>query len=228
VDQSPLRPAPRQWLEAFEAAEARAEAAALAARAEDRPFEGAVAGALLDCLPAGGRCFVGNSLAIRAVDGFGGVGRKRLRLHGNRGASGIDGNVATAAGIAAASGAPTGLLIGDQAALHDCGGFAALRGRPVVAVVMDNGGGGIFDHLPIAAGIEPALFERAWIAPPRLDFAGLAAAHGLGHRRPETVAALRAVLAEAFRAGGPWLVEVPIDRKHSREAFHRYFTATAI
>lgn len=223
-----LVPAPRQWLEAFEAAEVHAEAAAAVAKAAEPLFEGAVAGALLDSLPRGGRCFVGNSLAIRAVDSFGGVGSRGLVLHGNRGASGIDGNVATAAGIAAATGAPTGLLIGDQAALHDCGGFAALRGRDVVAVVMDNGGGGIFDHLPLAATVDGALFERAWVAPAGLDLAGLAAAHGLGHRRAATLAALRAVLAEAFRAGGPWLVEVPIDRRQSLEAFHRYFTAAAI
>ncbi|MDP2810226.1 MAG: 2-succinyl-5-enolpyruvyl-6-hydroxy-3-cyclohexene-1-carboxylic-acid synthase [Rhodocyclaceae bacterium] len=271
----PLRPAPGDWIESFRAAESRAQAAAHAGRAPKKPFEGSVAATLLSALPEGARCFVGNSLAIRAVDLFSGVGAKALTLHGNRGASGIDGNVATTAGIAAGSGAPTAALIGDQAALHDCGGFAALRGRNVVVVVMNNGGGGIFDHLPLAAKIlkkhagppqvflgplggEPSIrpraagqpkagpaerdaalphkarlsggdiFDRAWIAPPHIDFAALAVAHGLTFRHAPTCAALAAGLASAFAVGGPWLIEVPVDRADSLARFDAYLSAAAL
>ncbi|WIM05182.1 MAG: 2-succinyl-5-enolpyruvyl-6-hydroxy-3-cyclohexene-1-carboxylic-acid synthase [Candidatus Nitricoxidivorans perseverans] len=220
--EQPLRSAPGDWLEAFRAAEARLDAAARAACASDAPFEGSVAAALLSALPKGARCFVGNSLAIRAVDLFSGTGAKAFMLHGNRGASGIDGNIATAAGIAAGSGRPTAALIGDQAALHDCGGFAALAGRNAVIVVMNNGGGGIFDHLPLSA-IKRAHFERAWVAPPRLDFAALAAAHGLAFHHAPTCAALAAALGAAFDEGGSWLIEVPIDRAVSKARFDAFF-----
>lgn len=225
--EQPLRSAPGDWLEAFRTVEARLDAAARAVCAADAPFEGSVAAALLSALPEGARCFVGNSLAIRAVDLFSGTGAKAFMLHSNRGASGIDGNVATAAGIAAGSGRPTAALIGDQAALHDCGGFAALAGRNAVVVVMNNGGGGIFDHLPLAA-IERAHFEKAWIAPPRLDFAALAAAHGLAFHRASTCAALAAALETAFGEGGPWLVEVPIDRAASKARFDAFFAQAGL
>lgn len=210
--------APAGWCERWRAAEALAAARAAELCAGDL-FEGAIARRLFAAMPAGGHVFVGNSLAIRAVDAFGGGGDKPLTLHGNRGASGIDGNVATAAGIAAASAAPLALLLGDQAALHDCGGFAALAGRDAVAVVMDNGGGGIFDHLPLAQAVPADLFRRGWTAPQQADFAALAAAFGLSYVKAHDAATLDSALQTAFAGGGTWLVHVVIDRDTSRERF---------
>lgn len=187
--------------------------------ADEPPFEGTVARALLDALPAGAHCFVGNSLAIRAVDAFGGTRDKPLTLHGNRGASGIDGNLATAAGIAAATRAPTALLIGDQTLLHDCGSLALLAGRDIVAVVMDNGGGGIFDHLPLARGMPADILARGWTAPPRVDFAALAAAFGLRYAAAGDTATLRQTLREACATGGAWLVHAAVERTVSIRRF---------
>lgn len=182
---------------------------------------------LMARLPDGAQCFVGNSLATRAMDAFSGAGAKAITLHGNRGASGIDGNLATAAGIAAATNAPTAALIGDQAALHDAGGMAALKGRNIVVVVADNNGGGIFDHLPFAA-LDAACYERGWVAPSGVSLAGLAAAHGLGHSRPASCADFAAALDLALAQGGPWLVEVPIDRRDSLARFRAYWAAAEI
>lgn len=182
-------------------------------------FEGTVARALLAALPAGAHCFVGNSLAIRAVDAFGGTGDTPLTLHGNRGASGIDGNLATAAGIAAAMQSPTALLVGDQTLLHDCGSLALLAGRDIVAVVIDNGGGGIFEHLPFARTLPPALLARGWTATPRADFAALAAAFGLHYTQVGGVDDLDRALATAFAQGGAWLLRIVIDRAASRTGF---------
>lgn len=214
-----VAPAPGGGCAAWHEAESAAAAAAAALCTEDPLFEGSVARRLIAAMPAGGRLFVGNSLAIRAVDAFGGGREKALTLHGNRGASGIDGNIATAAGIAAASGAPTALLIGDQAALHDCGGLTALAGRDVVAVVMDNGGGGIFDHLPLAQTVPADLFRRGWTAPPQMDFSALAASFGLRYVKAEDGGTLDSALNAAFAAGGPWLLRVAVDRHISRECF---------
>ena len=211
--------APAAWFEAWRAAEAQAAARAAENCAAAPLFEGTVARRLLAALPAGGHCFVGNSLAIRAVDAFGGGGDQRLTLHGNRGASGIDGNVATAAGIAAASGAPLALLLGDQAALHDCGSFAALAGRDAVAVVVDNGGGGIFDHLPLAQAVPAELFRRGWTAPQQADFAALAAAFGLRYIKADDAATLDSALKTAFAEGGTWLLHATVDRGASRARF---------
>lgn len=211
--------APGEWCARWQHAEADAARQAGELCAASPLFEGGVVRELFAALPAGAHCFVGNSLAIRAVDAFAGTTDKPLFLHGNRGASGIDGNLATAAGIAAATLAPTALLLGDQAALHDCGSLALLAGRNAVAVVMDNGGGGIFDHLPFAHALPPEIFRRGWTAPPRADFGALAIAFGLGYAPASDAAALRAALDKAFAAGGPWLVRVAIDRAASRARF---------
>lgn len=200
----------RAWLDAD------AQAAAL----HDAPFfEGAVARSLLAALPAGARIFVGNSLAIRAVDAFGGQTDRPLMLYGNRGASGIDGNLATAAGIAASASGTTALLVGDQTLLHDCGSLALLAGRDAVVVVLDNGGGGIFDHLPFAVTLPPELLARGWTASPHVDMAALAAAFGLRHAVADNARDLDRALATAVAQGGAWLVRAVIDRSASRSGF---------
>lgn len=213
------RPAGAEFFAAWRQAERTAAQAVAAQCVQAVLFEGSVARLLLDALPAGAHCFVGNSLAIRAVDIFCGSDDKPLSLHGNRGASGIDGNLATCAGIAEATGQPVAALIGDQTLLHDCGSLALLRERNAVIVVMDNGGGRIFDHLPFAAALPPELLARGWTAPPRVDFAALAAAFGLRYAQAHDAATLRRTLADALATDGAWLVRAVIDRAASAAQF---------
>ncbi len=213
------RPAGAEFCAAWRQAE-RTAAQAVAAQCERTAlFEGSVARLLLDALPTESHVFVGNSLAIRAVDVFGGTGDQPLTLHGNRGASGIDGNLATCAGIAAATDRPVAALLGDQTLLHDCGSLALLRGKNAVIVVMDNGGGRIFDHLPFAAVLPPELLARGWTAPPQADFAALAAAFGLRYAQAHDTDGLRAAFAAACAAGEATLVRAVIDRAASAAQF---------
>jgi isochorismate synthase/2-succinyl-5-enolpyruvyl-6-hydroxy-3-cyclohexene-1-carboxylate synthase/2-succinyl-6-hydroxy-2,4-cyclohexadiene-1-carboxylate synthase/O-succinylbenzoate synthase len=75
----------------------------------------------------------------------------------NRGASGIDGVISSAAGFASGLQKPTTLLIGDVSFMHDSNGLMLLRaqppGAPVTVVLVNNGGGGIFSFLPIASSV---------------------------------------------------------------------------
>ncbi|WP_126444335.1 2-succinyl-5-enolpyruvyl-6-hydroxy-3-cyclohexene-1-carboxylic-acid synthase [Sulfuricystis multivorans] len=186
------------------------------AMTDTRFFEGTIARTLLAQLPAGCQVFVGNSLAIRAVDAFGGLGETPLTLYGNRGASGIDGSIATAAGIAQASGAPSVALIGDQTLLHDATSLALAARHGVTVVLLNNGGGGIFAHLPFASALPPELLRHGWIAPQRCDLAALAAAFGMTHERVHTLEALRAALAPLPRG---CLIEASIDPQDSQTCF---------
>ncbi|MCO5169838.1 MAG: 2-succinyl-5-enolpyruvyl-6-hydroxy-3-cyclohexene-1-carboxylic-acid synthase [Planctomycetes bacterium] len=196
------------WGASWAAAD-RAARAALDRAARDGWWEGAVARAVVDALPPGALLVVASSLAVRDVDAFGGA--PAAALLSSRGANGIDGTIATAAGAALGwSAGPVVALVGDLAFVHDLGGLAAARELevPLTVVVVDNGGGAIFGQLPVAA--HPTAFERLFLAPSRLDLA--AAARGLGAEAVTVhdLPALRAILAR----GGPGarVVRAPVER----------------
>ena len=138
--------------------------------------EPAIVRRLVRDLPDGTTLFVASSMPIRHVEWLG-APRARLRVVANRGANGIDGLVSTAAGLAHAGGASVVALLGDLAFLHDVGGLRAAAGvQGLRYIVLDNGGGGIFDFLPQAALLDRAVFERLFATPHGLDLAAVARA----------------------------------------------------
>ena len=203
-------PAPASWLRTFMKAESAVQRVA-DSYAKLENFEGALISTLLAQLPDGHRLFCGNSMAIRELDTFSGSGNKALRVFGNRGASGIDGNLSTAIGIATAAGA-TVALVGDLTAQHDLTALAATKGVDIIIIVMNNGGGGLFDYLPQAALPE---FERAWLTPQTIDFSAAARAFSVAYTQAPTLAAFACALESALARGGPTLIEAVIDRQES-------------
>ena len=161
---------------------------------------------LVDELPADSALFIGNSLAIRQFDTHSGTVDRPIHCYGNRGASGIDGNISTALGVGEIHGRVVALL-GDLTCQHDLGGLALAAGRDAVIVAVNNGGGGIFDHLPQAALPE---FEQGWRTPQQISFEHVAAAFGLTYRRVTGAGTFRQALQAAFTGGGPQLIEVVI------------------
>jgi 2-succinyl-5-enolpyruvyl-6-hydroxy-3-cyclohexene-1-carboxylate synthase len=212
------RPAPQGWLEMVGAAEKAASA--LASR--HTPPEASVLLSLLEGLPEDSLLFVGNSMVVRDLDSFSGTMEKRLTVLGNRGASGIDGNLASFFG-AAASGrfVASVALVGDLTFLHDLGGLAAGQGLDAVICVIDNGGGAIFEHLPQASLPE---FESGWLTPQQADFSAAARVWGHSYRRTE-VDRLASTLADALETAGVSILHLPIDRAASL-ARHRAMWAS--
>ncbi len=143
--------------------------------------EAVVVRSLGRCLPADHTLVASNSLPVRSVNTHLQARNQPLAVHANRGASGIDGVISTAAGFAAAS-QPTTVLVGDLALRHDLGGLAALCENPAQAsgsltvLVIDNGGGMIFSGLPIAAAISADQFQRLFATPTTPNSASIAAA----------------------------------------------------
>jgi 2-succinyl-5-enolpyruvyl-6-hydroxy-3-cyclohexene-1-carboxylate synthase len=211
-----LRPASAESRAAM--AHAEAVAGTMADRYRHKYFEGALIPALLELLPAGHSLFCGNSMTIRDLDAFSGSSDQPLRIFCNRGASGIDGNPSTALGIA--TGGPCVALIGDLTAQHDLTALASTSGHDIVFVVLNNGGGGIFEYLPQAALPE---FERAWLTPQRVDFATAARAFGVACERVESLDRFKSALRSALDRGGASLIEVAIERQTSVELHRRYW-----
>ncbi|HEU4534616.1 MAG TPA: 2-succinyl-5-enolpyruvyl-6-hydroxy-3-cyclohexene-1-carboxylic-acid synthase, partial [Polyangiaceae bacterium] len=118
------------WGRAFGAA-ARAASAAVdeGLRADgDALSEGAAVRALVRGLPPASALVAGNSLAVRHLDAYGRCEAAGVAVVHQRGANGIDGHVATAAGVASvAGGRPVTLLLGDVSFLHDVSSLALAR-----------------------------------------------------------------------------------------------------
>jgi 2-succinyl-5-enolpyruvyl-6-hydroxy-3-cyclohexene-1-carboxylate synthase len=160
-------PAAVAWREAWRSG-ARVAREVLDSALADVPatFEGRAARDLARALPGGAVLVVGNSMPIRDVDVFCWSIRPDLTVLGNRGANGIDGLLSTALGAAASSGAPTALLLGDLSFLHDVGALqlAAKHRLPLLVVIVDNDGGGIF-HTPVRGArrdVRALLCHAAW------------------------------------------------------------------
>jgi 2-succinyl-5-enolpyruvyl-6-hydroxy-3-cyclohexene-1-carboxylate synthase len=166
-------------------------------------FDATAVSLLLQTLPPHTNLLIGNSLPIRHVDQFGRAQGKPLTLFGNRGASGIDGTISTAVGIASLDPSrPTVLLVGDVTFYHDLNGLLALRQNNIQnlsILLLNNGGGGIFNRLPVAT-YEPA-FTPLFRTPHHLQFAHAAALFGLGYVQVHG----RDSLLEALQ--GDWLAQ---------------------
>lgn len=163
-----------------------------------------------------GWLFVSNSMPVRDLDGFGHAGGAEIRALANRGASGIDGVVSTAAGVSAGAGTPVVCVLGDLAFYHDMNGLLATRERDVrvVYVVIHNDGGGIFHLLPVRA-FEPA-FTDHFATPHGLDFRHTAALYDLPYQRVQQPAELETAVRRATSAGGSHVLEVRTDREQNR------------
>ncbi|HSO82924.1 2-succinyl-5-enolpyruvyl-6-hydroxy-3-cyclohexene-1-carboxylic-acid synthase [Thiocapsa sp.] len=214
------------WIERWAAAEQALDRFARAFLEQSPWCEGHLIADLLEHLPAGDALFCANSLPIRQLDTWSGQSDKPLLVFGHRGASGIDGQSSTLAGLNAGRIEPprrvTGLL-GDLSFIHDLSGLMLMERLDRPCIVLNNGGGRIFDDLP-QHGL--AGFEALWRTPPRVQPDALARAFGLAHRSVEDASGFAQALAEAMDAGTrgepAGLIEVRLDAELSLRT-HRMF-----
>ena len=178
-------------------------------------FDAAAAATAVTALPEDSNLFVGNSLPVRHVDQFAQPSLKRIHVYGNRGASGIDGVVSSALGVAAAERSrPMMLIVGDVSFYHDMNGLLAV-GKfgldNVTVVLLNNGGGSIFRRLPIAE--DQTRFEGLFLTPPDLDFSLAAEMYGLDFVRiqGDNGAGLARAICASTRDRRPTVIEVCTD-----------------
>lgn len=202
------------WGAQFAAAERAAWAAVDRTMDEAPYFDGAVVADVLDLLPPDSTLFVGNSLPIRHLDQFGRPSDKHLHVYGNRGASGIDGNISTGLGAGAARPEqPLVLVVGDVTFYHDMNGLLATRqcGVPATVVVLNNNGGGIFRRLPIRE-FEPE-FTEDFVMPHGLDFEHAARLYALDYVPSRERRHFRQVFAERVTGSASTVIEVQTDAR---------------
>ncbi len=229
VSMSSTQTFPDAGAEAYESSWRQAEAEARGlidvALADDAAFEGGVVWKLSRHLPLETPLFIANSMPVRDAEYFWPMSDRRIRVLVNRGANGIDGTLSTALGVAHGN-KPAVLLTGDLALLHDTNGFLSaqhLRGSLTI-VLINNNGGGIFDHLPVAKFDPP--FEKFWATPQDVDFSKLCAAYGVSHvvaRGGEQLIELISTLPES----GVRVIEVVTDRKRDAPFRKKLFADVA-
>ena len=166
-------------------------------------------------IPKDSGLFMANSMPIRDMDFYGDFKGHPVIVGGNRGASGIDGTIASAAGFAKSLGKPVTLMIGDLAALHDVNSLSMLRdlSAPLVIVILNNGGGGIFSFLPIAQHKD--VFEKYFGTPHSYTFANAAAMFELTYAQPMDIKYFTKAYIQALQSSTSTIIEVITSREEN-------------
>ncbi|MBD1575510.1 2-succinyl-5-enolpyruvyl-6-hydroxy-3-cyclohexene-1-carboxylic-acid synthase [Vibrio sp. S11_S32] len=135
--------------------------------------------ALLAALGSGD-LFIGNSLIVRLVDMLSAI--PDTSVYTNRGASGIDGLIATTAGVQREKQQAMLTLIGDTSLLYDLNSLSLLTcvPKPHVVLVSNNDGGAIFDLLPVPDAQKQTLYQM----PHGYQFEFAAKQFGLDYLQP--------------------------------------------
>ena len=204
------------WLDYWQNAEEKINSKMTKAFSEELAlFEGKLAYLLSRHLPDRSNLFVANSMPIRDIEWFWQKKTSNRKLFGNRGVNGIDGTLGTAIGIAHESEDPSFLLTGDLAFLHDSNAmlFAKQFKGSLTIFVINNEGGGIFEHLPISR--EPE-FEKCFATPQNFDLSKLCSTFGIKYSLETSWSQIIEKIEKPIAAGIE-IIEIPTNRKKDRE-----------
>ena len=192
--------------------------------------------------------FLSNSMPIRDSEfflyPFGGerFGSGPKRVGSNRGASGIDGIIASATGFADSTKLPTTLIIGDLSTLHDVNSFHALAriekgpgnaikriSNPLTTVVVNNNGGGIFSFLPIARHGDDVAFDEFFGTPTQsFSYEAGAKAFGLAVQKVSDIGAFRSAYDESSRSSNHSVIEAVVASRHINVEVHREISTSVV
>ena len=204
------------WLDYWNNAEKKINTKMTKAFLEEQTlFEGKLAYLLSLHLPDSSNVFIANSMPIRDVEWFWQKKTCNRKLFGNRGVNGIDGTLGTAIGIAHESEDPSFLLTGDLAFLHDSNAllFAKQFKGSLSIFVINNKGGGIFEHLPISR--EPE-FEKCFATPQNFNLSKLCATFEIKYSLQTSWSQIIEKIEKPISKGIE-VIEIPTDRKKDRE-----------
>ncbi len=156
--------------------------------------------------------FLGASMPIREAEWFL-FPAKAKGFFSHRGVSGIDGNIASIAGLSKGLESPILAIVGDLGTLHDLNSLALLENLPVILIVSNNDGCGIFSHLAVASDPQ---FDKLWGFSHGYTFQEAAKLFRLGY----AFANSEETLKKALQEGKPCILEVATSRIENAE-FHK-------
>lgn len=189
--------------------------------AESGISEPAIARLISEHIPENTGLYLASSMPIRNMNLFAVTHGHPIHLAANRGASGIDGTVASALGFAKGLQQMTTVLIGDLALLHDLNSLALVKAEtiPLIIVVINNKGGGIFSFLSVVN--YPSIFEPYFGTPHTLHFQKAAEMFGLSYANPGDQKSFIQAYKKASSVRKSTLIEVSTDRQENVKFHNR-------
>ena len=188
-------------------------------------YEPRVVTELLNIIPENSNLFISNSMPVRDFDFFASGEFKNLNIYTNRGASGIDGIISTASGIAVQRNQKTFLVIGDLAFYHNISALATLSELkiPLIIILVNNNGGGIFNMLPIAS-MEKNSFEKYFITSQNLNFKAIVKSFGGNYYLSKSWKEFKYNMQKAINRKTYSVIEIKTDSKKSLLLRKKYWS----
>jgi 2-succinyl-5-enolpyruvyl-6-hydroxy-3-cyclohexene-1-carboxylate synthase len=183
-----------------------------------------VSKALMDWIPELSTLYIGNSTAIRSFDSYSSKTlKKRLKILHHRGVSGIEGFLAAAVGASELEELPLTLVIGDISFLYDLNSLMLFKEakNPIITLILNNKGGGIFSLLPIAAEKEviPYLYTGH-----DLEFKKVAEQFNLNYKKINDINGLKEFYLKALADKTHTFIEVEINNDDNVEIYKKLKT----
>ncbi len=175
---------------------------------------------LLDIIPNESNLFIGNSMSIRDFDSysFRTCSSPDFNLHiaANRGASGIDGIIASAVGFGIGHKGLTTVLLGDLSAFHDLNSLFLVANsiQKLIIIIVNNNGGGIFHFLPVRTQNN---FEKYFATPLNINFKSAAELFRLNY----SIATAKSTFTEAYQKALTSNTSTIIEVLSNRDSNHK-------
>lgn len=178
---------------------------------------------LLKNLPEKANVMLSNSLPVRDFDFFASNMEKEITVFHNRGASGIDGILSTALGIAYSSTKPTVLLTGDLAFYYDLTSLLTAKqyNIPLIIILVNNNGGGIFQFLPISKYKD--VFEQFFTMPHSLSFKNFVKEFGGNYALVKEQSEFEKQMSKSFSSKNFTVLEIKTDAVSSLQLRRKYW-----
>ena len=191
------------------------------------PNETRIIPEIVSIIPEGSNLMISNSMPIRDFDYFAQIIDKDFFIYNNRGASGIDGIISTAMGIYSSEKRPTVLLTGDLAFYYDMNSLLSAKRHsiPLIIILINNNGGGIFEILPISG--YGKLFKDFFIAPHDLNFKNFVESYGGNFKKIISWEDFRKNFLSAFKANKFSVLEIKTDAVKSHQLRLKYWNEVA-
>ncbi len=177
--------------------------------------EARITSEILSLIPNDSQIMLSNSLPVRDFDSFAQNSEKQITVFNNRGASGIDGITSTALGIRAGNKRPTVLITGDLAFYYDLNGLLAAKkySLPLIIILVNNNGGGIFEILPISN--YGKIFREFFLTPHDLDFSHFVKAFGGNYKKVKSWSDFRTSFKNSFKQKKFTVIEIQTNAAKS-------------